>query len=1064
MIFEHLHLAGFGIFHAAELGPLGPGLNILEGPNEAGKSTTVEFIRSLLYGFQTGRGARKFEPLRGGQHGGWALARDRHGRQLRIERKPGGAAGTAEVTLVGQNERLGLEALLHGSDRQLFSSVFAFSLQEMVGLEALQAEGVRSRIYAAATGTGAGSLLKALTATEQRADALYRPRASLPRLNTAIRERDSLRGELDRLRAELDLFNRLEGERRSLEQALTEGHQTEREAERRLLHSRACAAVWEPWVELAEARVALCRLAEVGSFPEEGVSRLEHLLQERREREARRTELRQERERLRERADACRPDDALLRARSSVREAVEALGEYEAGLRDLPLREAERDQRSAQVAEALARLGPAWDEARLAAFDLSIPREDEVRALGSQLSRTAEAAAAARAAQEAAQQEVSRREALLIAAADELERGFPVVPPAVEASADRARRLDEAVDRLELVERGADLLERDDERERELEESRTRGQARLEAIAESLSPLWALVLLPLGGGMVRLLREHPAAAVGGGLVFVVIAAGAFFLLYRQRQSAEAERERLRRELEGVAGQLEAHRRKGAETRARLEETRRTLAEIEAQVGQGLPDRAAVRALVRELQEHREQRARYEARLAVVAARRQEYEASAETCEVIVRALETATEAAAAAEARWEAWLAERYLPAGIRPESALRLFAEIQRARVEVREREELELRLQRTRVALEAFEARAADLFARVGRETPHTSRLGVAVRELQTAADEAADLFLLKSQLAGQLETAEDELARPEARLEQNAEALSRLFAAGGAEDEEGFRLRAAQWSERQQLSGEIRRLERVLESHSGLGEVRERFERELSALDHETVHLQLEAAEHARDQAREAVEATATRLAEVRHELAQLAVDERLTARLRELRSKEGELRDLSEEWAVYRVAHTLLELTRRRFEKERQPGIIRRAGSVMQQLTGGRYTGIVAPNGLEEVLLEEQDGARKGLTAWSRGTAEQLYLALRFAFVEDYNASHNAEPLPIIMDDVLVHADGYARLPHAANAIAQVARRCQVLYLTCHPEHAALLAAADPEARRFRVNSGQFEAVS
>ena len=39
--------------------------------------------------------------------------------------------------------------------------------------------------------------------------------------------------------------------------------------------------------------------------------------------------------------------------------------------------------------------------------------------------------------------------------------------------------------------------------------------------------------------------------------------------------------------------------------------------------------------------------------------------------------------------------------------------------------------------------------------------------------------------------------------------------------------------------------------------------------------------------------------------------------------------------------------------------------------------------------------------------SRGTAEQLYLAIRFAYITNYSA--HSESLPVIMDDVLVNFD-------------------------------------------------------
>jgi uncharacterized protein YhaN len=45
-----LHIDRFGIWRDLTLPLGGPGLNVLYGPNEAGKSTLMRFIKSVLYG------------------------------------------------------------------------------------------------------------------------------------------------------------------------------------------------------------------------------------------------------------------------------------------------------------------------------------------------------------------------------------------------------------------------------------------------------------------------------------------------------------------------------------------------------------------------------------------------------------------------------------------------------------------------------------------------------------------------------------------------------------------------------------------------------------------------------------------------------------------------------------------------------------------------------------------------------------------------------------------------------------------------------------------------------
>ena len=64
-----LEVDGFGVWSGLKLDEFSDGLNVFYGPNEAGKTTLMQFIRSVLYGFSPER-RRYFPPVRGGRPGG----------------------------------------------------------------------------------------------------------------------------------------------------------------------------------------------------------------------------------------------------------------------------------------------------------------------------------------------------------------------------------------------------------------------------------------------------------------------------------------------------------------------------------------------------------------------------------------------------------------------------------------------------------------------------------------------------------------------------------------------------------------------------------------------------------------------------------------------------------------------------------------------------------------------------------------------------------------------------------------------------------------------------------
>jgi uncharacterized protein YhaN len=70
MKIEQLKISGFGRIQGRDL-KLSDGVTVLYGQNESGKSTTLQFIRSMLFGIP-GRGnpVERYEPLQGGSHGG----------------------------------------------------------------------------------------------------------------------------------------------------------------------------------------------------------------------------------------------------------------------------------------------------------------------------------------------------------------------------------------------------------------------------------------------------------------------------------------------------------------------------------------------------------------------------------------------------------------------------------------------------------------------------------------------------------------------------------------------------------------------------------------------------------------------------------------------------------------------------------------------------------------------------------------------------------------------------------------------------------------------------------
>jgi uncharacterized protein YhaN len=1063
MKLEKLHLTGFGIFQDAALEGLGPGLNVIEGQNEAGKSTTLEFIRALLFGFQTGHHAQRYEPVRGGAHGGWALARDRQDRLLRLERRAGSSrAGRGEVTCEDP-EPVTLEGLLRGADRRLFSSVFAFSLHELRSLETLQGDGIYGRIYAAGSGSGDSSLLTALTDVTRRADELFRPGGRERVLNRLLRSRDTLRAEVERLKGGLDDYNSARTHLDVLRGQVADLRAAETRAREDAGHAQALQNAWPTWIELVDQRHQLAAVPVVEQFPADGPARLDRLNADLAAATEQRDTLRAQVHRIAEQYRAVQAQPRLLEARGRINTLCSGLHAYTAAREDMPVLQSDRERQDMEGRNALAKLGPGWTESRLAELDTSIARQDEVRAHRDRLLAARQAVSAAGERLAAAEQTAARLEALLARAEEGLRSTFPEPPAAGTRFGEECERLEEARGRLEQIVQGDLLRQQVDERLAALREQEERSQASV--VNGSTPTLWlpAIPLL-LAGVAEWLLRHQPAAAAGAAVV--LLAGAALWWRVASREAA-----RLRRSAEARQADAEARASQIAELTERAEKLRQGQAEHRAWLarlseppyGWSIREAADVRECLRRLQSTRERRQAYEAQGQIVSARREEWEAARDTH---TRAREQRDRLLREVEAEgtnWRAWLRTQGLPESAGPETALTLFAEADRARACFRERDRLQAQLAARQALLREYEQSTGDLLRELGGPSVSVDELVAAVRALPGAVEAAAAAERERAALLQRARELKADWRRVRARLGALLVERESFLRRGGATHDEEFRQRAAAAARRNELGEHIRGLERVLESLSAPGEKRLRLEAELAELDQERLEQLRASARATLAEVVAELEGATREEGKLLERLAALEKDEEITARLRELRAKEAELAETAERWAVLRLTQALLEKTRERFESQRQPGVIRRASQLMAGMTGGRYRAIVAPSGLERVELEAQDYGRKGLGQWSRGTAEQLYLALRFAFIEDYCANPQVEPLPVVMDDVLVHADGYRRLHHAAEAIAALAQRHQVLYFTCRPGDAELLAAVDPAARRFRLEDGVFHAL-
>lgn len=259
MKFHRIHIDGFGVWHDLHLEDLGAGLNVLAAPNEGGKSTLMAFIRAVLFGFKRRGDARRYEPLKGGRHGG-ALEVEAGGVRYRIERTES-ASSRGDVTVTdADGNRFGeakLESLLRSTSETLYENVFAFGLDELQQLDSLQAEDVAGHIYSAGMGSGALSPVAFRAEMEGARDALFLPRGKKQPVTKLMAEIEAQEERIEQLRQSLDRHSELTRQHRRLRERLGELDAQLERARRGLETAQRTQRAWTHYETLLEAESTL---------------------------------------------------------------------------------------------------------------------------------------------------------------------------------------------------------------------------------------------------------------------------------------------------------------------------------------------------------------------------------------------------------------------------------------------------------------------------------------------------------------------------------------------------------------------------------------------------------------------------------------------------------------------------------------------------------------------------------------------------------------------------------------------------------------------------------------
>ncbi len=1053
MRIKNIDIDGFGVWNGLAIDELSDQATVVYGPNEAGKTTLMQFVRAVLYGFTPERRRKYLPPVHGGKPGGRLRLANEFG-SFTVHRG-GSVADLPEdegpIEIVDDRgeprEASQLGALLAGVDEPTYSNVFAVGLREIQELDSLDDTAAADYLYRLTSGLDRVSLIDVIRDVEAARERLLATSEGQPSQIPQLLERQAkLRTQIEQLQHKTRRWSELATTRTNLidEAAALDKQIAEIEAASHVL--RAALDVQGPWNLRSDIQRQLDILKDVRALPERSVEKLDGINQRLSAGRKRLKKLGARRSQLKADLTSLEINKVLLSHAGRI-ESLHDQSQWILGLENQVAKlQDEVNKLDAEIEAAVT----GFRSAGHATLD-ELPRETV-----STLRRPGQVVREENDKLDAARQEADEAKRALDAANAQYEqvsrtKHLPDLNQAIQEAGTKVSLLRKRIqveERLDQLTRRRAELEVDSGELGSYEDAPLRVTA-LVGIFFALGvmmiligtvgwgygyvsagwPYWMLGCLITGGTVLGklLLEKHGDENV----------TDSFRQLEQLRiQLAEAKRERdeLDAELPASGGSLDA----------RLREAEIELRDLEKLI----PVRTE-----REQAEQRHQAAQ--------------------------RRVAGAQEAVKEAKHRWRNALRSVGLPEDYAPPKVKQVVKSNEQV-LELRRRrdgrkDELDQRQRELLVINNRLQQILDDVRHPCASDQPI-----VRIRELIQTVTKEKETLALRDDVEKKLRRLTRHRDKIVAILRKASRQRHALLTLAGVESEKNFRQAAADWARvvdlrRQQAELTVRIQTTLSSRHRGTHEVGRRdvpevvggasmglVTRSVTATEYTEEEIAAVFKAEGRDikgrwdQRQAQLAEIRTRLAQIHerrgactHEMQSLAEDRQLSRTVLELGAVEVQIEGAIRRWKILTIIGRLLEAVRQRYETDRQPETLREASQYLVRLTGGHYTRVWMPLDRRGLLVETDKGESLSLDVLSRGTREAVFIGLRLALTGSF--ARRGAMLPLVLDDVLVNFDT-ERVRCAAEVLCDFARQGhQVIMFTCHEHITDIFEDAQAEIR-------------
>jgi uncharacterized protein YhaN len=1108
-----LEVDGFGVWNNLAINDLSRRVTAFYGPNEAGKSTVMNFVRSVLYGVTPWRRQRYLPPVNGGRPGGslGLVEGDLAFRATRYADRGDDDLGRVTCTTpdgVTAGDRLLCEAL-GDVDEQTFTNVFAVTLSEVQELGTLSGSKAAEWLYRLTSGIDRISLHDVMQQLRaQRSSLLSAPEQSSQIAELTL-QRDKLRSDVDRLRDQYRQWSQIAVKIRELDEQIVRVEAEVRSAEHAARTAELAVGLKANWRKREKLTEQLAHLSGRVRLPDEAIDRLNSLNSELEQHQRQADVLQGQRHQLREESERLGVNELLVRNASRI----DALGEQRDWLQAL---ERQRDDLEREARQYETRL---TSEQRRLSELLGLGSGQRLVELSeNDLEELQPHIEALRTAQRKLDQSQRDHDALT-----ENERNLKTqiesaiiggeshgLPMDLQDASDLVARLRK---RLSVEQR----LEQARQHEMELEHQSH------DLLDDQVMPLWLfgwlLATFIVGALMLGVWALVPNSPFGkyGGLVALVGVGGAAFAWVFKYFADDAAADKLdacQRQMEVISKQIADAERDKAQVDAelpitdgsvvlRLQAAERHLAELEnvlpfeAQRKQAGSEAQNADGRVRQAQRERDA-ALSQWRSAIVALglpesldpqrllsvtdrfaqlgelesrarhRRQDAESRLRDYETLTRRIYDLAQEVdcvlppSAGGASYGGSSSSRDSRRETGAQNNVGAHEPARNDKRDQRDRISRDSNQSQQRSNRESVQAeRAIESDAR-SEERSVPMRRAAALDQLDhLLAERRKQLGAIERR--AELASRAKELKGEEGKHLHAVAALKRrragMFQAVGADDEQQYRMMAADQHQAALLGQQRDAVTREILAAIGRHEPEETFVRLLSPESIGSLEQLWEQASAELEARHGRLKELAQQRGELKREQATLAKDRSLAEKQLDLGIVEKQLTEARQSWREHATVGRVLERIRADYEAHRQPETLSEASRYMAQLTSGHYRRIWTPLAGDCLLVDTAEGESLSVDVLSRGTREQLFLSVRLALVANY--ARRGINLPMVLDDVLVNFD-LERTRRAAEVLCEFAAAGhQLLVFTCHEHMWEIFRKLDADCRRLPNRRGRAE---